>query len=266
MSGAGRQSRPSIDYDDFQHAVYARGRAHSPMTQALWTATFGRYLPRSTWLRLLDVGSGTGRFSVLLAEAFDGQVVGVEPSARMRGVAAEAPHERVRYLAGQAESLPVPRASFDAALLSDVVHHIGDLDAATRELHRVLTAEGVVFVRTVVRERQTELIAPRFFPEALPIALKQMLSTDELRGSFASGGLELVAHEIVVQESAPSLAAYADRMRLRASSTFELLDDEAFERGMAALDAAAAAERAPTPVREGIDLFVFRRSVARTDE
>jgi len=29
---------------------------------------------------------------------------------------------------------------------------------------------------------------------------------------------------------------------------------------------AAAAERAPTPVREGIDLFVFRRSVARTDE
>ena len=60
---------------------------------------------------------------------------------------------------------------------------------------------------------------------------------------------QLVAHD---------LTELAERVALRAVSTFELLSDESFERGLAALRADAASHR-PAPVVAPVDLAVFCR-------
>jgi hypothetical protein len=44
---------------------------------------------------------------------------------------------------------------------------------------------------------------------------------------------------------------------LRADSTLELLPDDEFADGMARLEAAAAAETSPSPVREALELVVY---------
>jgi hypothetical protein len=49
----------------------------------------------------------------------------------------------------------------------------------------------------------------------------------------------------------------AARVGLRADSTLELLTDDEFAAGMARLEAAAAAETSPVPVREALELVVF---------
>jgi ubiquinone/menaquinone biosynthesis C-methylase UbiE len=108
-----------VDYDERQWAVYERGRRLSPERAALWTCVLARYVDSNHHPTILDLGSGTGAYSQLLAEAFDASVIGVEPSARMRRVAErEHADPRVRYLDGAAERIPLPDDSCDRSVFA----------------------------------------------------------------------------------------------------------------------------------------------------
>ena len=55
---------------------------------------------------VVDLGSGTGRFTSALAQTFSAQVLGVEPAPNMRVTANAKPHPAsVRFVQGQAESM-----------------------------------------------------------------------------------------------------------------------------------------------------------------
>ena len=79
--------------------------------------------------------------------------------------------------------------------------------------------------------------------------------------AFAGAGFRVEGLAAVDQVSATSLAAYRDRVRRRADTGLRLLPDDQFAAGLAALDRAAAAETAPTPVVDRIDLLVLRGTV-----
>jgi ubiquinone/menaquinone biosynthesis C-methylase UbiE len=248
-----------VDYDERQHAVYSKGRALTPEARVAWVEAFGSFLAAGN--TVLDLGSGTGRFSRVLAEDMGVDVIGVEPSEKMRAAAQSVgAHPGVRYLAGRAESIPVPSASVDAVLISDVLHHVGDLDASLVELRRVLRPRGLVLIRGLRPERLPDTLLVRCFPGIMELVeADRALSTDDLRGVFGDAGFRFVERRVVSQLTAPSLRAYADRTRLRAISHLERLDDVAFARGLEELDRLAAAETVPRPVVEGVDLVVFAR-------
>jgi ubiquinone/menaquinone biosynthesis C-methylase UbiE len=253
--------RTSVDYDQHQYQVYAEGRALSPARAELWSRVYAKYLDRAARLTVLDLGCGTGMYSQLLAEALDADVVGVEPSVRMREVAErEHAHPRVRYLAGSAEEIPLPGASCDAALLSDLAHHIADHDACARELRRVVRRSGLVLVRGIGPDSSPRVRFLDFFPTARSIARQQAAAFAELIETLAGAGFERVCGEAIEQELAPSLRDYHDRVKLRAISTLELISDAEFERGMARLREEAERESAPRAVIERVDLAVLRRS------
>jgi SAM-dependent methyltransferase len=73
-------------------------------------------------------------------------------------------------------------------------------------------------------------------------------------------GFPTEALQQVDQVSATSLAAYRDKVRLRADTGLALLPDEEFAAGLAALDRAVEAETTPAPVVDRIDLLVLGRS------
>src|SRR5207244_9047228 len=132
-------------------------------------------------LTILDLGSGIGTWSEVLAEAFGAQVIGIEPSARMRAVAAqEHMHPRVRYAEGAGERIPLADSSCDAALLSYVIHHVADRDACAAELRRVLRAGAWVLVRGALRDSLASAPHWRFFPTARAIAERQFPSVGEV--------------------------------------------------------------------------------------
>jgi hypothetical protein len=78
---ATRRFTPGTVCYDGQHADgYSAARALSAATVDAWREAARRHLPALPGSALLDVGSGTGRFSPLLVEWFSSSVVGVEPS------------------------------------------------------------------------------------------------------------------------------------------------------------------------------------------
>jgi SAM-dependent methyltransferase len=209
---------------------------------------------------VLDLGSGIGTWSELLADRFDAEVVGVEPSVRMREVAERKhAHPRVRYVEGSAERIPLPDACCDAALLSYVLHHVDDRRACVAELRRVLRSSGLVILRGTLRESLEGVPWFAFFPPARAVAERRMPSLTDVRGVFADRGFEEVENEVIDQETAPSLAALHERLRHRAISTLELISDTDFEDGLERLRLAAERETAPQPVIEPVNLLVFRR-------
>jgi ubiquinone/menaquinone biosynthesis C-methylase UbiE len=252
-------ARP-IDYDQRQFDVYARGRALSPEAIDAWMRAFARHAAPHRPLAVLDLGSGTGRFTPALAETFGGPVHGVEPAARMREIAeASARHPQVTYLDGAAERIPLPDGSCDLVLMYLSFHHVGDREAAAREVARVLrpSTGGRVLVRSTFADRMPDLLWHRYFPRARAIEEEVFPTVSEVERVFAAVGLRRLALDQVPHRMAPSLAEYADRLHLRAVSTFEHMTEDEIAEGFAALDRDAAAETEPRPVEEDCDLLVL---------
>ncbi|MDX6698240.1 MAG: hypothetical protein QOE65_1637 [Solirubrobacteraceae bacterium] len=121
-----------------------------PVGQAQVLTKLGKALGRRPehFGRALEVGAGTGYFSLNLMQAgvigeavcmdiSPGMLDTLSENARALGLEAET-------LAADAEALPLPDASFDLVFGHAVLHHIPDLGSAFAEFHRVLRPGGWV--------------------------------------------------------------------------------------------------------------------------
>jgi arsenite methyltransferase len=101
---------------------------------------------------VLDVGSGLGLLTLAAHDRIgDGWVIAVDPSVgaleELLRLAHEANANGVMYLVGDAEVLPLPDASVDAAVLRSVLVHVSDVEVAVTELARVLRPGGRLSLR-----------------------------------------------------------------------------------------------------------------------
>lgn len=248
-----------VDYDRVQHDVYARARALPPSSIDSYMRTFAGYLPARRPLSGVDLGSGTGRFTPALAEAFGGPVYGVEPAAGMRRAAqADATHPRVTYLAGEAAAIPLPDATADFVLMFLSFHHFPDQAAASREIARVVKTGGRVILRSTFKERVPDNWFRGFFPRSHAIEQAMFPSQAQARAIFEAAGFSTVQ---CVEKEIPfegSVADAVERLRLRAVSTFEHLTPQELDEGFARLDAAFAAGTIDQKPTFG-DFIVFER-------
>lgn len=103
--------------------------------------------------RVLDVACGTGVIARLAAELVEptGSVSGVDVSPDMIDVAKNTPAPAAPHIdwhVGDAASLPLPDAAFEAVLCQMGLMFIEDRAAALAEMRRVLAAGGRVAVNT----------------------------------------------------------------------------------------------------------------------
>lgn len=102
-----------------------------------------RLLRPSAADRIVDLGAGGGWCSDLL-QRLNRRTVAVDISREMLRVARERPtRQPIRAVAGDFERLPFGDGSFDKAVCLSAIHHVPDMAAAVREIHRVLTHDGV---------------------------------------------------------------------------------------------------------------------------
>jgi len=254
-----RFSPGAIDYNSSISANYDAGRALTPHTAEAWCTAIQPFIQPSQGARILDLGSGTGRFSSVLAHAFDAQVIGAEPSQGMLAVATQQQRPPgVVYLAAAAEHLPCRSRVFHVAWLSHVFHHIPNRPACARELKRVLCAGGRVLLRGTFGDRLDGFPTLfLFFPGARDICA-ELPTVSEAVAVFAAAGFACEARRRIEQRTCGSLAEFAARTRVRADSALAVLPDDEFRRGQAAVEDAARRERSPAPIVETVDLVVFR--------
>lgn len=127
---------------------------------------------------VLDVASGTGKFTRQIAARFE-RVVAVEPDVGMRRVLAGACPE-VESLEGSADCLPVADDSFDAVFVAQAFHWF-DNESTLAEFARVLRPGGAVLVLWNVAVGEIapdisavkELLAP-LWPEDFGLPLDMM--------------------------------------------------------------------------------------------
>ncbi|MCK4850480.1 MAG: methyltransferase domain-containing protein [Phycisphaerae bacterium] len=255
-----------MDYDKSQYKGYLEGRKLSKQATDLWMNAVAEFLTpgrNGEFLDVLDLGCGVGRWSVPLAERLGAQVIGVEPSEKMRQQAeAKNSHKRVTYLAGYAEDIPCRDGTFDAAFLSMIAHHLQNLSGACGELWRVLRPGGVIFIRNCFRGRLDGIPVYEFWPAAKAIDEVRMPGLGELTACFTSAGFERIEHRAIVQHIDASLRAHYERLKLGAVSTFDLISEEELREGFEAMARAVAAERTARAVTEPIDFLVFRKVAA----
>lgn len=98
---------------------------------------------------VLDVASGTAGVAIQIARRTTATVVGVDLTEQMlrqgrRNVAAAGQSARISLVAGRAERLPFPDASFDALTFTYLLRYVDDPQATLAELARVVKPGGMV--------------------------------------------------------------------------------------------------------------------------
>jgi ubiquinone/menaquinone biosynthesis C-methylase UbiE len=121
-----------------------------------------------------DIGAGTGNYSLELARA-GFRCFAVEPSVEMAKQAEK--HQRIRWFAGSAESLPLPDKSVAACISVLSYHHFQDRRAALNEMMRVAGAGPLVFF-TFCPQRLSTFWLYSYFPSMLADARACFLNAE----------------------------------------------------------------------------------------
>jgi len=128
------QSEMSKEYDEIGKTYSQTRIADVRITDAII-----RGLNLAMPSTIVDVGAGTGNYSVELAK-LGHTTLAVEPSGVMRKQGKQ--HENLRWIAGAAEALPFDESSVDGIISTLAVHHFTDLEKSFSEMVRVVKEHG----------------------------------------------------------------------------------------------------------------------------
>jgi ubiquinone/menaquinone biosynthesis C-methylase UbiE len=198
--------------------------------------------------RVLDVGCGTGMHAAIFAERFGCEITGIDSSSGMlREARAKLPAADFRL--GVAEQLPFLDDVFDAALMMLVVHHL-DRPRAFAEVRRVLLRRGRLLINTPNPEAFPRFWMAALFPSYVAIERARFPGFPSLRQDLRDAGFAVRRIDHVVPRSFSRDEALA-KLRGRHASTFDLLDEDEYEAGVA-----RAERELPDPVEYPLEMMV----------
>lgn len=217
-----------LDYDALA-AAYARNRRTQPGVLRRLIET-GKIGPTSA---VLEVGCGTGNYSVALQEATGCSITGVEPSAEMLAVA-QTRRPAMQFRQGRAEALPLTDASCDLVFSVDVIHHVKDRAAFWGEAARILRPGGRLCTVTDSPEdiRRRRPLSSHF-PETVAMELARYPTVESLRREMAAAGFNHIWTETT---ELPYPLTDMQSYRERAYSALHLIPDDAFRRGVGRME------------------------------
>jgi SAM-dependent methyltransferase len=183
--------------------------------------------------RVLELGCGTGRLSAALAERDHARVLAVDISPAMV--------ERARAInvdarVARAEALPFKAAWFDAVVARMVVHLV-DRPRVFAQAARVLAPGGRIVVATEDPASFDDVWFARFFPSVPEIERERFPSAPALRMELQAAGFGEPRLEPLRQHRSILRAQALDLIASKAFSTFDLLDPQEYEAGLARAEA-----------------------------
>lgn len=141
----------------------------------------------------LDIGCGTGNYTIALAER-GFKFVGVEPSAQMLNEA-RSRNQEINWLQGTAEQIPAGNEEFDGLIATLTIHHWKDLEKAFSEISRVLSKNGRFVLFTSTPEQMKGYWLNHYFPKMLHSSIVQMPSLSGIQEAIKQTGLRVTGTE-----------------------------------------------------------------------
>ncbi len=135
---------------------------------------------------LLDVGAGTGFFTIPMAESTSGKVYALDPDGRMLSVIAGKAQEKgltnIELIQEHLESSGIQNNSIDFVMASLILHEVGSLAKALSDIYQVLKTGGHLLF---LEYEKDDLII-----EGPPMAIR--IGSAELERALSAAGFDSV--------------------------------------------------------------------------
>ncbi len=184
---------------------------------------------------VLEIGAGTGRFTVPLCRKTRAHITALDLSQDMLKLAKSKEFsERIDWIRGSAESLPFASSTFDCIFMVFTLQHITDRTQTLREIYRVLRPQGRLIIGTASHGQFKREIVYRYFPDLLTIDLARFPTIPKLKSRLRNHCFDTVSsHYVNGKPAYLSKKEYLDWVVQKPLSTFSLLARKKYQEGLA---------------------------------
>lgn len=219
------------DYDKIA-SYYDQGRTISDQNIDLWLDLIKEFSKVSSGARVLDLGCGTGRFTIPMATKLRFNVTGADSSREMLAKAKEKQGaDIVTWDYQDAEYLTYPNDSFDVVFASHLLHHVDSPLRVLRECKRILRSSGTMLLRYGPIEQIRNDVEHTFFPETLAIDESRTPTLDIAESWLTDIGFVQVCSRTITQQTYQTSIEHLNAVKVKHTSVLTIITQEAFERG-----------------------------------
>lgn len=138
--------KPKNFYNTYDYAAFWKGRKFEDVADRIAIKRLMKKIPLPH-REIIDVGGGIGRITPLYEKTWSHAVI-LDPSHTQLAVAKKNAFrpDKIDFVEGSAESIPLPSASCDTALCIRTFHYIENPRRAIKEIWRVLKPGGYLIL------------------------------------------------------------------------------------------------------------------------
>jgi ubiquinone/menaquinone biosynthesis C-methylase UbiE len=208
---------------------YDKGRSGENIQ--FWAEEAKRLTNVDEWSCVLDLGCGTGIYTLGLGESTSALMCGLDPSIGMLARAREK-SSTVHWFNAVGENVPIRDGVFDCVFSSQVWHHIVERQGTANECGRILKEGGTVVIRTISHEQLRRKVVFRFFPEIQANQLRVYPSNEDFETYFRNVGFASTEHIAYEMERYQSAQEFIEVAQKKLWSMFRPISEEGLERGV----------------------------------
>jgi len=180
---------------------------------------------------VLDVGCGTANNTILFAEVTSAKVAGLDISF---GMLEKAHQKTVKtpLVQSPADSLPIAKETCHFVFMTEVLHHLPDMDSAIEEIFRVLELGGLLCIVTQSHKQIDGRMTSRFFPTSADVDKLRYPDIDVIEEVLLKVGFSKV--NLREYQFRPTLLReeYLNTVENRGYSMLHKISSEDYEQGL----------------------------------
>jgi SAM-dependent methyltransferase len=225
----------NVDYDNAAE-VYDQVRTGNPemMHQILSETLLGRNSI------ILDIGCGTANNTLLISRTTHARVVGIDLSSGMLHEAKKKAPE-IHLSRALASHLPFGNTAFDLVFMTEVLHHLADVQSVISEAFRVLRASGEFCIVTQSHEQIDHRMTTRFFPATAGIDKGRYPDIEVAKKHLRAAGFTNVRSKTFTFARVPLGDEYLETVEKKGYSMLHKISEVDYQEGLKELRAAYAA-------------------------
>ncbi|MCL1823660.1 MAG: methyltransferase domain-containing protein [Oscillospiraceae bacterium] len=183
---------------------------------------------------VLDFGCGTGNYAIALKRITGANVFGVDPSEGMLEKAIEKnTNGTIKFKTGDHKAIPSKDNFFDLIYMTDVIHHVPDINAMFQEFSRTLKKRAKVCIVTESYRQIETRFWSDYFPATVTAEKKRYHDITDIIAAAKKHGLKLETQMNTDREQVFTISLdIFTLIEKQGYSMFKLISDEEFKAGL----------------------------------
>ena len=183
----------------------------------------------------LDFGCGTGNYLARICARFGVEGYGTEPSDGMRRIAVSK-NPDLEVHKGDHTDIGFPDGMFGLIYMTEVIHHVPDIDALFETLFAGLKPGGLVAVLTESHDQIATRWFNKYFPSLGDTERSRYPDLPEIENAARGAGLVELARDVKAIGPSTVSEQFIRTVREKNFSMFGELGDDEFGKGLAAIE------------------------------